>query len=184
MLVRYSPVSLVVLLLTFPLFPVRGATPGVPQCAEASTTEFLNTRLAFWQQRLNLSDWKLSVVSSHPDDLKPKTLGNIHWDADKKTAVVRVLSPSDYQLACPAALEDMELTVVHELIHLTLSHLRNSATNLGDEERAVVQISEALLKLDRAGRPHATVPVTATANTPPALCHADSQTEACRSDHR
>src|SRR5579872_6465659 len=52
---------------------------------------FVNARLAVWQQRLNLQDWKISIIMSHPSDLKPKTLGNIHWDADKKSAVIRVL---------------------------------------------------------------------------------------------
>jgi hypothetical protein len=159
------------------------ATPPLPpQCAPAATAEFLNTRLAFWQQRLNLGDWKLSVVSSHPGDLKPQTLGNVHWDTDKKTAVIRVLSPSDYQMSCPAALDDMELTVVHELVHLTLVHLRNANTDRNDEERAVVQLTDALLKLDRTGRQHAPAPATVAAHTPTAC--SNLKTEACRADHR
>jgi hypothetical protein len=134
--------------------PLPAAAPGTPPpqaCSAASTGEFLNTRLSFWQQRLELGDWKLSVVSSHPSDLKPETLGNIHWDKDTKTAVVRVLAPSDYKMACPAALQDMELTVVHELIHLTLSPLRSPSTNLGDEEHTVVKLADALLKSQHAG---------------------------------
>lgn len=169
-------------ILFFPCL-MAAATPAVPQCEPGATSEFLNTRLAFWQQRLNLGDWKLSVVSSRPADLKPETLGNIHWDADKKTATVRVLSPADYRMACPAALDDMELTVVHELVHLTLSHLRSSNTNRDDEEHAVVQISEALLKLDRAGRPRIAAPSAIATNTA-ASCPAASKTEACRTDHR
>jgi hypothetical protein len=153
-----------------PLFPLVllftsvAAVPahaGVPPCGASSTTEFLNARLAFWQQRLDLRDWKLSVVSSHPSELKPETLGNIHWEKDTKTATIRVLSISDYQMACPAALEDMELTVVHELVHLTLSPLRSATTNRSDEEHAVNQIAYALLKLERQRTPHTTAPVAA-----------------------
>src|SRR5262249_55227829 len=59
---------------------------------------WLSDRLTVWQQRLNVEDWKVSIVMSHPSDLKPKTLGNIHWDTDKKTAVIRVLFASDYTL--------------------------------------------------------------------------------------
>lgn len=102
------------------------------------------------------------MVSSHQSDLKPQTLGNVHWNADQKTAVVRVLAVSDYKIACPAALEDMELTVVHELVHLTLSPLRSAATNRGDEERAVNQISGALLKLERQRRLREAAPVALT----------------------
>jgi hypothetical protein len=110
---------------------------------------YVTERLAVWQQRLKLEDWKISILMAHPTDLKPKTLGNIHWDADKKAAVIRVLDPSDYRLGCRDMLDDMEFTVVHELIHLELSSLPRSDASRRDEEYAVNQIAEALLKLDR-----------------------------------
>jgi hypothetical protein len=110
---------------------------------------FVDERLVLWQQRLNLQDWKISILMSHPSDLKPKTLGNIHWDADKKSAVIRVLDPSDYKMTFRDMLEDMEFTVVHELIHLELSSLPRSDASRRDEEHAVNQIADALLKLDR-----------------------------------
>jgi hypothetical protein len=148
--------SLALLLTSAALVPAHA---GTPECGAASAAEFLNTRLSFWQQRLNLEEWNLSVVSSHPADLKPETLGNVHWDVEKKTAVVRVLALSDYKMACPAALQDMELTVVHELVHLTLSPLRNSTTNRSDEEHAVNRIADALLKLERQHAPRESAPV-------------------------
>ncbi len=110
---------------------------------------YVNERLAIWQQRLNLKDWKISIVMSHPSDLKPKTLGNIHWDADKKSAMIRVLDASDYKMTFRDMLDDMEFTVVHELIHLELSSLPRSDASRRDEEHAVNQIADALLKLDR-----------------------------------
>lgn len=117
----------------------RGITPEV----------FVKERLAIWQERLNLQDWKISVLMSHPSELKPKTLGNIHWDADKKSAVIRVLDASDYKMPYKDMLDDMEFTVVHELIHLELSSLPRSDASRGDEEHAVNRIADALLKLDR-----------------------------------
>ena len=153
-----------VLFLTLAGLSAYASSPAVPACAEAPTAEFLNGRLAYWQQRLNLGDWKLSVIASHTSDLKPETLGNVHWDLDAKTAVVRVLSPADYKMTCRAALNDMELTIVHELVHITMSRMRNAQTNRGDEEEAVVQITDALIKLDRANRqphPPAAAPMTA-----------------------
>jgi len=110
---------------------------------------YLNERLALWQQRLNLKDWKISITMSHPSDLKPKTLGNIHWDADKKSAMIRVLDAADYKMTFHDMLDDMEFTVVHELIHLELSSLPRSDASRRDEEHAVNQIADALLKLDR-----------------------------------
>jgi hypothetical protein len=117
--------------------------------AQAYTAE----KLWVWQKRLHLQDWNISVELSRANGLKPKTLGNIHWDLDKKTAVIRVLDPADYQLPFREMLADMEFTVVHELIHLelspVLSPLPRSDANRLDEEHAVNQMAEALLRLDR-----------------------------------
>ena len=124
------------------------ADAGTRECAQMAEG-YVAARLAVWQQRLKLQDWKISVIMSHPSDLKPKTLGNIHWDADKKSAVIRVLHATDYQLGCHDVLDDMEFTVVHELIHLELSSLPRSDASRRDEEFAVNQIADALLALDR-----------------------------------
>lgn len=117
--------------------------------AESFTTE----RLWVWQKRLNLQDWHVSVVMSRATELKPKTLGNVHWDIDKKTAVIRVLDPADYKLPYQEMLQDMEFTVVHELIHLelapVLSDLQRSDANRREEEHSVNHMADALLKLDR-----------------------------------
>lgn len=86
-------------------------------------------------------------------ELKPRTLGNIHWDTDKKTAVIRVLDPADYRLPAQDVLPDIEFTVVHELIHLelapVLAPLQRNDANRRDEEHAVNQMTDALLRLDR-----------------------------------
>jgi hypothetical protein len=123
-------------------------TSGTGLCV-AQAEGFLDARLGFWQKRLNLADWKVSMVLSHASDLKPKTLGNIHWDASKKTAIIRVLDASDYHLACRETLSDMELTLVHELVHLELSSLPRSLASRQEEELAVNRIADALVRLDR-----------------------------------
>ncbi len=109
---------------------------------------YLEQRLPVWQKRLALEDWKISIRMARPSDLKPSTLGNIRWDASDRTAVIRVLHPEEYKLACPEMIKDMELTVVHELIHLELSSLPRSQASRLDEERAVNRIADALLALD------------------------------------
>ena len=114
---------------------------------------FATERLWLWQKRLNLEGWNISIVVSRAGDLKPKTVGNIKWDRDKKTAVIRILDPADYHMAFEAMLKDIEFTVVHELIHLEmvpiLSDLQRSAENRLEEEHAVNHLADALLKLDR-----------------------------------
>ncbi len=117
--------------------------------AEGYATE----KLWAWQKRLSLQDWNVSLEIVRSTELKPKTLGNIHWDTDKKTAVIRVLDPADYTLPFHEMLDDMEFTVVHELIHLdiapVLSHFTRSDADRRDEEHAVNHMADALLHLDR-----------------------------------
>lgn len=114
---------------------------------------FATERLWVWQKRLNLEAWKISVVVSRAADLKPQTVGNIKWDRDKKTAVIRVLDPADYHMELAPMLRDIEFTVVHELIHLemspVLSDLQRTEANRREEEFAVNHMADALLKLER-----------------------------------
>jgi hypothetical protein len=159
MLVRSIPgfsgsLLLLVLLLVFAGGSFAQETPAEAArqrtlMAERYTTE----RLSVWKKRLNLQDWNITVVVARATELKPKTLGNIHWDTDKKTAIIRVLDPADYKLPNDEMLKDMEFTVVHELIHLelspVLSPLQRNDANRHVEEHAVNHLAEALLKLDR-----------------------------------
>lgn len=101
-----------------------------------------------------MQDWDISLVMSHPGNLRRGTLGNVRWDVDQKKAVIRVLDASEYQKPFVVALKDMEFTVVHELIHLELSSLtRNfksrSEESFSEEEQAVNRMSDGLLGLDQ-----------------------------------
>jgi hypothetical protein len=125
-----------------------------PQERTELAGSFTMEKLWRWQKRLQLEDWKISVLVTRASELKPKTLGNIHWDTDKKSATIRVLDPADYEMSLPEMLKDMEFTVLHELIHLELATVlspfsRNDASRR-EEEHAVNHMADALLKLDRA----------------------------------
>jgi hypothetical protein len=114
---------------------------------------FAVEKLWSWQRRLNLKDWEISIVVAPIGTLKNNTVGNIRWDKDKKTAVIRVLDPADYKIPFDDILKDIEFTVVHELIHLEMSpvlaDLNRTDANRMEEEYAVNHMTEALLKLDR-----------------------------------
>jgi hypothetical protein len=110
---------------------------------------FLGERLWLWQKRLNLTSWNIRLKLTRSSELRPKTVGNIHWDAGTHTAEIHVLAPEDYRLSTRDMLADMEFTVVHELVHLQLSSLPRSEASRGAEEHAVNQITQALLNLDR-----------------------------------
>jgi len=155
MRVRYSSGPLGILLIPVLVcgFAVLGQSQQVTDQTEHEsalvTERFAAERLWVWQQRLNLADWNISVAVARATDLKPKTLGNIHWDADKKRAVIKVLHPADYNMPLADMLADVEFTVVHELIHLELSSLPRSDASRSEEEHAVNQLTRAMLALDR-----------------------------------
>jgi hypothetical protein len=156
-LVRFFQLSIVSLAL-LGVFAGRCLAPETPREPRLSkrgplAETYLRGRLVLWQDRLNLQDWTISLVMSHPSDLRRGTLGNVRWDVDQKRAVIRVLDASEYQKPFVVALKDMEFTVVHELTHLELSSLtRNfksrSEESFSEEEKAVNRMSDALLQLD------------------------------------
>jgi hypothetical protein len=144
------------------------STPIEPTASErtAQVAGYAGERLSVWQKRLSLQEWSVSVVVSRASDLKPKTLGNIHWDREKKTAVIRVLDPADYKLPFEQMLQDIEFTIVHELIHLEIApvftDLQRTDANRMEEEHAVNQMADALLKLDRGQAKSSTGTIVAT----------------------
>jgi hypothetical protein len=140
-------------LLLTSLAPECAAPEPAPQPPSAKRSllaqEHLQKRLALWQRRLQLEDWKITLLPSRRDDLRPGTVGNIHWDLDHKTARIKMLDASEYQTEFSVTLKDMEFTVVHELIHLELAFLPRTDTSRRDEEHAVDNMAAALLRLDR-----------------------------------
>ena len=149
------PRSLVLLILAAGCSNAQAPLPGETLAFERKLVveHFATERLWVWQKRLNLQGWDISVAVSPADVLRPGTVGNIHWDNEKKTAVIRILDPASYHMPFAAMLRDIEFTVVHELIHLgmapVLSNLQRTDANRLEEEHAVNHMADALLKLDR-----------------------------------
>jgi hypothetical protein len=126
-------------------------TPPPATAAEQAqlAQNFVDEKLVLWQQRLKLEGWRVSAVMTPRTDFAPQTLGGIRWDKPKKTAVIYVLAPADYRLPFREMLDDMELTVVHELVHLDLATAPHHEASRSVEEHAVNGIAEAMLALDR-----------------------------------
>ena len=143
---RFSALVLVVLAL-FVAQAFGADNDSSARDSQVEAASFVTQRLAVWQDRMDLKDWHIRVEVVRSDRLEPKTLGNIHWDSDLKSATICVLSPEDYKLPHDAMLNDMELTIVHELVHLELASLPRSDASRRVEEHAVNAISTALLKL-------------------------------------
>lgn len=102
-----------------------------------------------WQKRLHLEDWKVEVRLVRITDLKPDTLGNLKWNSNLHSATIKVLNPIDYDIPASKVPEDIEYTVVHELVHLQLSVLPRDLNRKDVEEQVVNKIADALMALDR-----------------------------------
>jgi hypothetical protein len=124
-------------------------TPTTPAAQERANIaqHFVGRTLNLWQGRLGFNEWDIHVNLVRSTALEPRTLGNSHWDTNLKHDTIDVLSPYDYTLSTPEMLKDMEVTVVHELVHLELATLPRSDATKGEEEQAVVRITSALLNL-------------------------------------
>jgi hypothetical protein len=151
---RYVPgtVSLGLFLFAVSVTTCAEPTDYVPPSVEerhVTTVAFLNQKLWIWQKRLRLQDWNIAVKLARSADLRPRTLGNINWDRKERSAVISVMDPDDYKLKGSAMLDDMEMTLVHELVHLHLSGLPRNDETKKVEEQAVNMLAEALVKLDR-----------------------------------
>jgi len=132
-----------------PVCPAQTAPHDVSVEERSQCQSYITEQLSVWQKRLKLDDWKVKIMLARASDLKPRTLGNIHWDSETKEATIRVLDPADYELAHDAMIEDMKFTVVHELIHLELAPLLSTVTrseaSRRDEEHTVNSIADAIL---------------------------------------
>ena len=122
-----------------------------PLVGDAQVEQWTKT----WQKRLDLNDWHIATQIVRVWDLKPDTLGNLHWNSENRTATIRVLNPVDYEMPAADIPQDIEYTIVHELVHLQLSVLPRDPSTKNIEERVVNKISEALLQLEKGDAYHA-----------------------------
>ncbi|MEO5925942.1 MAG: hypothetical protein ABIR70_19135 [Bryobacteraceae bacterium] len=150
---RSSFPILIASLLAFTLAGVCAApmTPADPPRALRGpmAKAFLTKKLAQWQKRMELDDWKVTLELADKKVLRSGTLGNTHWDLSAKTARIRVLDASEYSATYDAAIRDMEFTLVHELVHLDFASLPRDDESRKDEERAVNRMANAMLRLER-----------------------------------
>jgi hypothetical protein len=102
----------------------------------------LERQMRFWQKRLGLENWKIDLRVQ-----RQKAMGDVwgtaEWDDEKKTAMVSVLDPRDYNLRGGELKLDLECTIVHELVHIQVSPL--DARNAEVREDVVNKIMGALV---------------------------------------
>ncbi len=81
------------------------------------TEQKLRDLCRWWQGVLGLSDWYIIVKIKRFYDMPHDTQGACNWTFSRREALIKILDPNDYDPNCIVP-QDMELTLVHELLHI------------------------------------------------------------------
>lgn len=118
------------------------------------TEEQLKAKCAEWQKILRLEDWTIFTGIYRSRDFKTEnSQAEIEPFLLKRMAKIRILDPVDYEPTCWTP-QDMEISLVHELIHIHLFQLfadREDESRQIAEEQAIEAISRGLVDLYRRG---------------------------------
>jgi hypothetical protein len=115
------------------------------------TEEQVRSWVRKWQRRLALEEWVIESKVVRVWDLPQGAVANIHWSLPKRKATIKVLNSVDSTLTSSEIPRDTELSVVHELVHLSMARLPLDPNHTEIEEETVKRISSALLDLQERG---------------------------------
>jgi hypothetical protein len=125
---------------------------STPDRLPTPTQAELESLLSEWQRRLRLQDWtvRIKCVRVHEMSLAG-TDGTCTWQLETKRAIVEIIDPIDYPPSRFGYDQDIEKTIVHELLHL---HFAPFATPDGGpfdtaQEQAIDLIAGALVDARR-----------------------------------
>lgn len=114
--------------------------------------EQLQQRLVYWQEKLNLLDWKIEAKIKRANHMRENCAGAVNWTMQKKMATIAILDPIDYPDDVMGE-QDMENTLVHELLHLHLAPMNDDYSEnehyILFEEWAINSIAGALIAVER-----------------------------------
>lgn len=109
-----------------------------------------------WQDILNLQHWrvKLKIARGNGLDLPDGTQGRCEWVIKKRSALIRLLDPIDWDKTCLWP-QDMEQTLVHELLHLHFAafDIKDDSPEDIASEQTIEALSRALVCLKRQNQP-------------------------------
>ena len=105
-----------------------------------------------WQERLKIKSWTIMVrICRYREFSTPEVGGEVSWKKTLETAVIRILDPDDFP---PDSMrpQDMEVVLVHELLHLRFAEAdMTPRESLAERlfELAIQHTAEALVRLKR-----------------------------------
>lgn len=115
-----------------------------------SRVDQLRERLAYWQKVLRLQDWDIQIeIARMPQFTSPDRAAEIHIHYTHKRAFIRILDPEDYSYnMVPWDPQDMEMSLVHELMHIYFYPAQDHMT-YHELEQAVHSLATAFVGMER-----------------------------------
>jgi signal transduction histidine kinase len=114
----------------------------------------LDGMVRYWQHVLRLDDWACQARFARLGEMPPRVLGYSQHDAGLRALSIVVLRPADYPLLARREgtapkrgreiARDIEDTVLHELLHLRVRELADSAE--ADRSRAEEVVVDRLTR--------------------------------------
>jgi hypothetical protein len=101
------------------------------------TEEQLQQKLKEWQKRLRLQDWIIKVRLARRYELPEDSMACVNAVLPKKMASIKILDPIDYDQSIMVP-QDMEDSLVHELLHLHLEPI------VGDDDSKYIEVEQAI----------------------------------------
>lgn len=114
------------------------------------TNDELQEACTEWQKRLRLQDWIIKCKISRASGVKDNSQAHCSWVLEKKMATIVILDPIDYPEDTMHE-QDMEWSLVHELLHLHFAPFDREHDEHKDVliEQAVDSISWGIVNLYR-----------------------------------
>ena len=96
----------------------------------------LRGRARYWQDRLNLKEWKIKVRWGKPEEMAD-CVGCTWWQAEENIGEISILRSDSTP----------EATLVHELLHIVLQgHIAYDGVYDVHVERAINKLTDAFLR--------------------------------------
>jgi hypothetical protein len=139
-------------------FRMCGDTPTSSQLVVLDLNSLANL-CSWWQRRLGLSHWEICLKIVRGPTLDDGSMADVSWNLVKHQAMLRVIDPNDYPAFIPthdAWPQDMERSLVHELLHLVFATFDAPENTPEDsaQEQTIAALSKALVTLRREAYPY------------------------------
>lgn len=115
------------------------------------TQKQLERRLAYWQRRLRLLDWHLTIKKERTSDGTVPEHAQAYCQAyrSSKVAHIGIIHERDYD-SRNLLPQDMDWSLVHELLHVHISGIKKNEFKWSlQEEQAIDALAYAFITLDR-----------------------------------